>query len=184
MKYRMAVTNAIGIPSSFDLYSRMVMRTRGRLPLKPKKISSRNTKNISHCIIFGCTTTTPMNTTRTIRIATGIKKIELGNENMVTFQITDVLKQHRDTLINSLLTDLTTYITYHFRTPPKKEQLDQIRARLLDLRNSAVGLAKYGFLVEEILANDTTYVRSEPFYHEINEVIGEQLNPSQLILVK
>lgn len=125
-----------------------------------------------------------MNTTRTIRIATGIKKIELGNENIVTLQITDVLKQHRDALINSLLSDLVTYVNYQFRTPAKKEQLDHIRARLLDLRNSAVGLAKYGFLVDEILANDTTYVRSEPFYQEINEVIGEELNPSQLILVK
>lgn len=125
-----------------------------------------------------------MNTTRTIRIATGIKKIELGNENIVTLQITDVLKQHRDALINSLLSDLSTYINYQFRTPAKKEQLDSIRARLLDLRNSAVGLAKYGSLVDEILANDVTYVRSEPFYQEINEVIGEELNPSQLILVK
>lgn len=125
-----------------------------------------------------------MNTTRIIRIATGIKRIELGNENMATLQITDVLKQHRDALINSLLSDLTTYINYQFRTPARKEQLQNIRARLLDLRNSAVGLAKYGFLVDEILANDTTYVRSEPFYQEINEVIGEELNPSQLILVK
>lgn len=134
---------------------------------------------------FGVNTTTRvMNTTRTIRIATGIKKIELGNENIVTLQITDVLKQHRDALINSLLSDLVTYVNYQFRTPAKKEQLDHIRARLLDLRNSAVGLAKYGFLVDEILANDTTYVRSEPFYQEINEVIGEELNPSQLILVK
>lgn len=129
-------------------------------------------------------TITLMNTTRTIRIATGLKKIELGNENIVTLQITDVLKQHRDALINSMLSDLVTYVNYQFRTPAKKEQLDHIRARLLDLRNSAVGLAKYGFLVDEILANDTTYVRSEPFYQEINEVIGEELNPSQLILVK
>ena len=125
-----------------------------------------------------------MNTTRTIRIATGIRKIELGNENIATLQITDVLKQHRDALINSLLSDLTTYINYQFRTPAKKEQLQNIRARLLDLRNSAIGLAKYGLLVDEILANETTYIRSEPFYQEINEVIGDELNPSQLILVK
>ena len=63
-----------------------------------------------------------MNTIRTIRIATGIKKIELGNENIAMLQIRDVLKQHRDSLISSLLSDLTTYINYHFRTPPKKDQ--------------------------------------------------------------
>ena len=125
-----------------------------------------------------------MNTTRTIRIATGIKKIELGNENIATLQITDVLKQHRDTLINSLLSDLTTYINYHFRTPPKKDQLQNIKSRLIDLRNSTISLTKYGHLVDEILSNETTYVKSEPFYLEINEIIGEELNPSQLILVK
>lgn len=125
-----------------------------------------------------------MNTTRNIRIATGMRKIELGNENIATLQISDVLKQHRDALITSLLSDLTTYINYQFRTPAKKEQLQNIRNRLMDLRNSTISLAKYGFLVDDVLANETTYIRSEPFYQEINEVIGEELNPSQLILVK
>lgn len=125
-----------------------------------------------------------MNTIRTIRIATGIKKIELGNENIAMLQIRDVLKQHRDSLINSLLSDLTTYINYHFRAPPKKDQLQNIKNRLLDLKNSGISLTKYGYLVDEILSNDTTYVKSESFYLEINEVIGEELNPSQLTLVK
>ena len=125
-----------------------------------------------------------MNTTRTIRIATGIKKIELGNDNIATLQITDVLKQHRDALINSLLSDLGTYINYHFRTPPKKDQMQNIKNRLVDLRNSTISLSRYGYLVDEILSNETTYVKSEAFYLEINEHIGEELNPSQLILVK
>ena len=45
-------------------------------------------------------------------------------------------------------------------------------------------MAKYNSVISEVLENETTYIRSEPFYHEINEVIGEELNPSQLILVK
>ena len=125
-----------------------------------------------------------MNTTRTIRIATGVKKIDLGNDNIATLQISDVLKQHREALITSLLSDLTTYINYQFSVPAKKDQVQSIRNRLMDLKNSNISMAKYGFLVDEVLANDTTYVKSEPFYQEINEVIGEELNPSQLILVK
>lgn len=125
-----------------------------------------------------------MNATRTIRIATGVKKIELANDNIATLQISDVLKQHRDALITSLLSDLATYINYQFRVPAKKEQIQNIRNRLMDLRNSNISLAKYGFLVDEVLANDTTYIKSEAFYQEINEVIGEELNPTQLILVK
>ena len=125
-----------------------------------------------------------MTTARNIRIATGMKKIELGNENMAMLQISDVFRQHREALINRLLSDLTTYINYKFTTPPKKEQLQQIRNRLIDLKNSNISIARYNPQINEVLANETTYLTSEPFYHEINEVIGEELNPSQLILVK
>jgi len=125
-----------------------------------------------------------MNTIRNIRIATGVKKIELGNENMAVLQIGDVLKQHREALISRLLSDLITYIQYQFSAPPKKEQLQQIRNRLLDLRSSSINVARYSSLINEVLENETTYIRSEPFYQEINEVIGEELNPSQLILVR
>lgn len=125
-----------------------------------------------------------MNTVRNIRIATGIKRIELANENLAMIQIGDVLKQHRETLINRLLSDLSNYIDYKFRTPVKKDQLQLIRNKLLDLRNGSVNLARYGDVISAILGNENTYVSSELFYHEINEVIGEELNPSQLTLVK
>lgn len=125
-----------------------------------------------------------MNTTRVVRIATGIKRIELGNENMAMLQIGDLLKQHRESLITSLLSDLTTYIKYKFKTPPTKEQLEKIRHKLLDLRSASISLTRYSAVIGEVLEQETTYIKSEPFYHEINEVIGEELNPSQLILVK
>jgi hypothetical protein len=125
-----------------------------------------------------------MSNLRNIRIATGIKKIELGNENFAMLQIRDVLKEHRDSLISSLVSDLTTYIKYKFSTPVTKEQLEKIRARLYDLKNSSIALSKYSEVIGEVLANESTYVKSEPFYKEINETIGEELNPSQLMLVK
>jgi hypothetical protein len=125
-----------------------------------------------------------MNTTRIVRIATGVKRIELGNENMAMLQIGDLLKQHRESLITSLLSDLTMYIKYKFKTPPTKEQIDKIRHKLLDLKNAGISLTRYSAMIEEVLEHETTYIKSEAFYHEINEVIGEELNPSQLTLVK
>jgi hypothetical protein len=125
-----------------------------------------------------------MNATRNIRIATGVKKIELGNENFAMLQIREILKSHRDALINSLTTDLATYINYKFRTPATKDQLHQIKDKLSALKNSDVSLLRYSEVIGEILANESTYVKSEPFYHEINEIIGEELNPTQLTLVK
>lgn len=123
-----------------------------------------------------------MKTIKTIRIATGIKRIEMDNENLAMLQISDILKQHRESLITSLLSDLMTYINYKFRTPPSKEQVDTIRRKLLDLRHTSISMARYSAVIGEVLSNETTYVRSEPFYHEINEVIADELNPSQLVL--
>jgi hypothetical protein len=125
-----------------------------------------------------------MNATRNIRIATGIKKIELGNDNMAMLQIGEVLKQHRESLITSLLSDLATYIKYKFATPVTRDQLEKIRHKLLDLKNAGISLTRYNTLIEEVLENETTYIKSEVFYHEINEVIGEELNPTQLTLVR
>lgn len=131
-----------------------------------------------------CETKTAMNTTRNIRIATGVKKIDLGNDNMAVIQIGDILREHRDSLITSLLSDLGTYISYKFRVPAKKEQMESIRQKLVDLRKANISLTRFAAVISEVLENETTYVKSEPFYHEINEVIGEELNPSQLTLVK
>lgn len=125
-----------------------------------------------------------MGTTRNIRIANGVKKIDLGNENMAMLQIGDVLKEHRQILINSMLSDLPSYIRYQFRMPATKEQLQQIKTKLLDLKNSAINLSRYGDTVSDVMAKESSHVRSEPFYLEINEVIGEEMNPSQLRLVK
>jgi hypothetical protein len=125
-----------------------------------------------------------MNTTRTIRIANGAKRIELGNENMVMLQVGEVLREHRLILINSMLSDLANYINYKFSTPASKDQLHQIKLRLIDMRNSPLNLARYSDIINDVVMNETTYVKSEPFYLEINEVIGLELNPSQLTLVK
>lgn len=125
-----------------------------------------------------------MSTIKNIKIATGLKKIELGNENFALLQIREVLKEHRETLINRLVADLATYINYKFSVPATKAQMEHIREKLISLKNSTLSLAGYSEIVEEVLVNETTYVKSEPFYHEINTIIGEELNPSQLILMK
>jgi hypothetical protein len=125
-----------------------------------------------------------MTTTRNIRIATGVKRIELKDEGIAMLQIREVLKEHRQSLIDSLLTDLNTYVSYKFNIPVKKEQFELIRERLYELKHSTISLSKYSEVIGDVLTNESTYVKSELFYHEINTVIGGLLNPSQLLLVK
>ena len=123
-----------------------------------------------------------MKTIKSIRIATGIKRLELSNESMAMLQISDILKQHRDCLITRMLSDLTTYVQYKFSTPPTREQINIISGKLMHLKNAAISMARYSAVIAEVLANEYTYIRSEAFYQEINEVITEELNPTQLVL--
>ena len=43
---------------------------------------------------------------------------------------------------------------------------------------------KYGFILQNVMEHETTYVATEPFYKEIDDNIGWFLNESQLKLVK
>jgi hypothetical protein len=104
-----------------------------------------------------------MKTVRNIKIATGVKRIELGNDNFAPLQIRDVLKEHRESLIDRLLLDLKTYISYQFTSHVSKEQLNQIKDKLFSLKASNIDLARYGEIVDEVIANELTHVRSELF---------------------
>jgi hypothetical protein len=125
-----------------------------------------------------------MKTVKNIKIATGVKRIELGNGSFAPLQIRDVLKEHRESLIDRLLLDLKTYLSYQFTSNISKEQLNHIKDKLFSLKASNIDLARYGDIIDEVMANEVTYVKSELFYQEINITIGEELNPSQLMLVK
>ena len=56
--------------------------------------------------------------------------------------------------------------------------------RLSNLKFTNISFGRYTDVIGEILANESTYVKSEPFYMEINEVIAEELNPMQLMFVR
>lgn len=125
-----------------------------------------------------------MNGIKTVKIATGIKRIEPGNDNLVSLQVRDMLKDHRETLIDRLLVDLKTYISYQFANPVTREQLNRIVEKLFLLKASAIDISRYREIIEEVLNKEVTYVKSELFYQEINTTISEELNPSQLMLLK
>ena len=124
-----------------------------------------------------------MKTTKSIRILTGTKKIELADENFTLIQIREVLKEHRQSLISRLISDLGVYIGYKFNTMVKGDQLDNIKTRLFELKNSNVSISKYREVIDEILHNDYVHIKSNPFYNEINETIKSELHASQLPLM-
>jgi hypothetical protein len=124
-----------------------------------------------------------MKTIKSIRTVTGTKKIEMADDNFTLIQIREVLKDHRDTLISRLISDLATYVGYTFNTFVSKDQLEVIKIRLQELKASNVSVSKYKSLIEEIQQKDHVHIKSTVFYSEINETIQAELQPSQLPLV-
>jgi hypothetical protein len=122
---------------------------------------------------------------KTIRIATGIKRVDLSrNIYSAIAKIRELLKEHRQVLIDRLLVDLPTYILYQYDARPTSGQLNSIRDRLQALRVGEISTFRYDSVIDDILDYDVVSVKSEPFYFEINEAISAEINPSQLQLVR
>lgn len=121
---------------------------------------------------------------KTVRTILGVKKIEENDDHLALLHLRDILDAHRNTLINRLISDLPAYLDYKFNTKINGKQLDALKEKLSYLKNASVDMDKYDFIYKHMMANDSTYVTSEPFYREIDENISWYLNESQLKLVK
>lgn len=117
-----------------------------------------------------------------VRIVSGIKKIEDSDVHTALFKLRDVLMEHRSVLITRLVSDLSGYIDYKFRTRVNNRQLETIREHLYSLKNSALDLERYHEIIDHFHAHDTTHITSAPFFKEIDESIGAILNASQLTI--
>jgi hypothetical protein len=121
---------------------------------------------------------------KTIRTATGIKRIEDCSDNIALIKIREILTDHRNTLINRLIVDLPTYASYRFNRKPDKDQINNIIDKLSSMKLLSVDLDKYDNVIQEILMHDSTHLNAEIFYREIDEVIYNELHPTQMVLVK
>lgn len=121
---------------------------------------------------------------KTIRTVLGNKKIEDNDYPVALIQLREILDAHRSKLINRLLADLPTYIDYKFNTKVNSKQVEDLKEKLSFLKNSSVDMDKYGFIFQNAMSQETTYVATEPFYKEIDDNISGYLNESQLKIVK
>lgn len=121
---------------------------------------------------------------KTVKMALGIRRIEDRDQHLALLQLRDLLDAHRNALINRLMGDLPAYLDYRFRTRINQKQLDLLKDKLSFMKNASVDMDKYDFIYQHMLANEATYVPSEPFYREIDENIRWYLNDAQLRVVK
>jgi hypothetical protein len=121
---------------------------------------------------------------KSVRIASTVKHIEEGDERVTLFRIQEILSEHRSTLVMGILSDLPTYLQFKFYTKVDKEMQGILRDKLFELSNSKVSLDRYLDIVHEIEKNSTFRVPSQEFFREIDSVLDQVLNPTQLKLVR
>ena len=119
-----------------------------------------------------------------IRTTGGVKRIEDSDPATIALKLREILTDHRASLISRLLSDLALYIDYRFSCKPDARGLQNIKERLYTVRNSPLDLGRYDMVLNEVLGNQMTYVIASPFYLEIDEIIGRELNATQLTLVQ
>ncbi len=115
-----------------------------------------------------------------------IKSALLGNKSLIDtnpevllVQLKEILKAHRELIINRMMSDLPTYLDYKFNIKADKKMIDTVKDRLLDLKKSNADLETYDKIVQQVLTKAVTHLTNEPFYVEIDAYLAQYANPQQ-----
>jgi hypothetical protein len=109
----------------------------------------------------------------------GSKSIIDNNPDALLFQLKEILKEHRELIINRMMGDLATYIDYRFNVKPEKQLMEMVKDRLLDLKKSNVDLKKYDAVVQQVMTKAVTHLTNEPFYSEIDDYLAQYILTSK-----
>jgi hypothetical protein len=114
----------------------------------------------------------------------GRKSIMATDPSVQLFQVREVLNQHRDSLINRLLSDLPTYVDYKFKSRPSMHELDSIKEKLLGVTRTNVDLDKFESIVKQVRKKGTARLTNEVFFSEIDDIIRGQVQEPGLMLFR
>ena len=111
----------------------------------------------------------------------GTRQLIDTNQEVLLVQITQILKEHRAIIITRLISDLPTYLDYKFQlSKPSKEELSEIKDKLLSLKNSGIGLKHFSTVVNEVQQKNVVHLTNEPFYTQIDEYLKPYINTPAL----
>ena len=107
----------------------------------------------------------------------GTRCIKAKDPNIQLFQIRMLLNQHRDALVDRILTDLSTYIDFKFKTQPARSDLIVLFERLSAFKTKDVDLEFYEPILKQLNRKDEIILTNDYFFMEIDEQIRLNLNP-------
>jgi hypothetical protein len=107
----------------------------------------------------------------------GARVVKAKEPSIQLFQIRAVLNQHRDALVNRILSDLSTYIDFKFHLHLARTELIGLAEKIASLKNRDVDLEYYQPMLKELRRKDEIKIKNDYFFLEIDENIRENLNP-------
>jgi len=112
---------------------------------------------------------------KTIKTATGIKKIQDTDVHFVSIQLRSILQDHRATLIDKMIGGLESYIDYKFNKRTDLKTLDRLKYRLNELKKSGIDMATYKPIFQTVEKHEFTSIGNAMFYEEIDSLLKEDL---------
>ncbi len=97
--------------------------------------------------------------------------ITAHDKHVRLFQVKQVLNHHRDQLITSLLKDIPYFIGQKYKAFATPEEIDQIKNKLVNLKQRDINLADYATIVQEIQRRSTITLNNEAFFREIDKLL-------------
>jgi hypothetical protein len=118
---------------------------------------------------------------KTIKTAAGLLTLKDGDQYFVSLQLRSILQDHRIQLIDNLISsDLNRYIDYKFDRTANPIQLNRIRNRLLELRQSGINMIRYDSILQSVIKYDFVQLENASFFHEIDEIIQLSFKQTEL----
>jgi len=105
----------------------------------------------------------------------GARVVRAREANIQLFQIRAIFNQHRDALLNRILTDLGTYMEFKFHMQPSRNELVEIAQKIDQLKSKDVDLEYYKPLLKELKRKDEIKIKNDYFFLEIDESIRMNL---------
>jgi hypothetical protein len=106
----------------------------------------------------------------------GTRCIKAKDPNVQLFQVRMLLNQHRDALVDRILSDLSTYIDFKFKLQPTRNNLVLIFEKLSAFKAKDVDIEFYEPLLKQLQRKDEVVLSNEYFFLEIDEQIRLNLN--------
>ncbi len=113
---------------------------------------------------------------KTIKTASGFKKIDDQGIHFISLQLRSILQDHRSTLIDKMIAGgLDSYISYKFDKKTNLKELQKLKDKLIDLRNSGINVEIYKPIFDTVIKHEFTTLGNAMFYEEIDKVLKEGL---------